>query len=58
MHTLPQINYYSHGTQLTASHGHLALFGAYAMMVLAMASYAMPNINEPSHQKPGYLPFG
>jgi len=30
MHTLPQINLYTHGTQWTASHGHLAFFGAYA----------------------------
>ncbi len=44
MHTLPQVNFYTHGTQMTASHGHLAFFGAYALIVLAMASYAMPNI--------------
>ncbi len=30
MHTLPQINLYTHGTQWSASHGHLAFFGAYA----------------------------
>jgi nitric oxide reductase subunit B len=35
MHTLPQINLYTHGTQWTASHGHLAFFGAYATMVIA-----------------------
>ncbi len=29
MQTLPQINMYSHGTQMAASHGHLAFFGAY-----------------------------
>lgn len=46
MHTLPQINFYTHGTQMTASHGHLAFFGAYAVIVLAMASYAMPNIRK------------
>ncbi|MDH4226581.1 MAG: cbb3-type cytochrome c oxidase subunit I [Deltaproteobacteria bacterium] len=44
MHTLPKINYYTHGTQITASHGHLAFFGAYAVIVLAMASYAVPQI--------------
>lgn len=42
MHTLPQVNYYTHGTQITASHGHLAFYGAYAVIVLAMTSYAMP----------------
>ena len=44
MHTLPKINYFTHGTQITASHGHLAFFGAYVMIVLAMISYALPNI--------------
>jgi nitric oxide reductase subunit B len=32
MHTLPQINYYTHGSQVTVSHGHLAFFGAYALL--------------------------
>ncbi len=35
MHTLPQINLYTHGTQWSASHGHLAFFGAYATIVIA-----------------------
>jgi len=30
MHTLAPVNYYTHGTQLTAAHGHLAFYGAYA----------------------------
>ncbi|MBF0415852.1 MAG: cbb3-type cytochrome c oxidase subunit I [Magnetococcales bacterium] len=42
MHTLSPVNYYTHGTQITAAHGHLAFFGAYVMIVLAMISYAMP----------------
>ena len=42
LHNLAPINYYSHGTQITAAHGHLAFFGAYAMVNLAMISYAMP----------------
>jgi nitric oxide reductase subunit B len=41
MHTLPQINLYTHGTQWTASHGHLAFFGAYATMVIAMIYIAL-----------------
>ncbi len=59
LHTLPRINYYTHGTQVTASHGHLAFFGAYAMIVLAMVSFAMPNIKktEPSCQKMEVLAF-
>ena len=43
-HTLPQVNMYTHGTLVTAMHGHLAFWGAYAMVVLAMISYSMPNM--------------
>jgi nitric oxide reductase subunit B len=42
LHTLAPINYYTHGTQLTAAHGHLAFFGAYALVVMTIISYAMP----------------
>ena len=42
LHTLAPVNYYTHGTQLTAAHGHLAFFGAYALVVITMISYAMP----------------
>ncbi len=42
MHTLAPVNYYTHGTQITAAHGHMAFYGAYAMIVLAIISYAMP----------------
>ena len=43
-HTLPQTNLYTHGTLVTAMHGHLAFWGAYAMIVLAIITYAMPNL--------------
>ena len=36
MHTLPQINLYTHGTQWSASHGHFAFFGAYATICIAV----------------------
>ncbi|MCG5238825.1 cbb3-type cytochrome c oxidase subunit I [Azospirillum doebereinerae] len=42
LHTLAPINYYTHGTQVTAAHGHLAFFGAYAMINFAIITYAMP----------------
>ena len=42
LHTLSFVNYYTHGTQITAAHGHLAFYGAYAMVVMAIISYAMP----------------
>ena len=44
LHNLAPINYYTHGTQITAAHGHLAFFGAYAMVNLAMITYAMPSL--------------
>ncbi len=44
MHTLAPVNYYTHGTQITAAHGHMAFYGAYAMIVMTMISYAMPNM--------------
>lgn len=43
-HTLPQVNIWTHGTLVTAMHGHLAFWGAYAMMVLAVISYALPQM--------------
>ena len=44
MHTLAPVNYYSHGTQITAAHGHLAFFGAYVMLNLGIITFAMPSI--------------
>ena len=42
LHTLSPVNFYTHGTQITAAHGHMAFYGAYVMIVLAIISYAMP----------------
>ncbi len=42
LHTLAPVNFYTHGTQITAAHGHMAFYGAYVMLVLTMISYAMP----------------
>ncbi|GAB3552326.1 nitric-oxide reductase subunit NorB [Noviherbaspirillum agri] len=42
LHTLAPVNYYTHGSQITAAHGHMAFYGAYAMVVLTMISYTMP----------------
>lgn len=42
LHTLHGVNFYTHGTQITAAHGHLAFFGAYVSLNLAIMSYAMP----------------
>jgi len=42
LHTLHGVNFYSHGTQITAAHGHLAFYGAYVSLNLAVFSYAFP----------------
>ncbi len=49
IHTLAPVNYFTHGTQITAAHGHMAFYGAYVMIVLTMISYAMPHLR---HGKP------
>ncbi|PKL05758.1 MAG: nitric-oxide reductase large subunit, partial [Spirochaetae bacterium HGW-Spirochaetae-9] len=43
-HTIPQVNIYTHGTLVTAMHGHLAFWGAYAMIVMAIMTYALPEM--------------
>jgi nitric oxide reductase subunit B len=49
-HTLPQINYYTHGSQVTVSHGHLAFFGAYVLLNLTFFYFALPRLKQlPGH---------
>jgi nitric oxide reductase subunit B len=43
-HTLPQINYYTHGSQVTVSHGHLAFYGAYVLFNLTFMYFAFPRL--------------
>lgn len=43
-HTWPQVNKWTHGTLVTAMHGHLAFWGAYAMLIFAIISYTMPHL--------------
>ena len=42
LHTLHGVNYYTHGTQITAAHGHLAFYGAYVCLNIAIFTYAIP----------------
>jgi len=60
-HTLPQVNYYTHGSQVTVSHGHLAFYGAYALVNLSFFYFAMPRLrNLPDgkyDEKGGHLAF-
>ena len=52
LHTLHGVNYYTHGTQVTAAHGHLAFYGAYVCINLAVMTYALPVLRgrEPYNQ--------
>ena len=43
-HTLPGVNLYTHGTLITAMHGHLAFWGAYGSLVFAIIAYSMPQM--------------
>lgn len=43
-HTFPSVNKWTHGTLITAMHGHAAFYGAYAMIVMAMISFALPSL--------------
>ena len=45
-HTFPAINKWTHGTLITAMHGHAAFYGAYAMIVMAVISYALPTLTQ------------
>lgn len=46
LHTLHGVNYYTHGTQVTAAHGHLAFYGAYVCLNLALFTYALPILRQ------------
>lgn len=46
VHTLPAVNIYTHGTLITAMHGHMAFWGAYAMIVISSISYILPLITD------------
>ena len=49
-HTFPSVNKWTHGTLITAMHGHAAFYGAYAMIVLAMITYALPSFTRRSEE--------
>lgn len=59
-HTWPSVNKWTHGTLITAMHAHSAFYGAYAMIVLAMITYALPGMchgREPRGNAMGYWAF-
>jgi nitric oxide reductase subunit B len=60
-HTWPSVNKWTHGTLVTAMHGHSAFFGAYVMINLALITYAMPHFtgraNDTKESTLGYWAF-
>ena len=50
-HTLPLVNIYTHGTQFTSAHGHLAFFGAYATILIGMMYLAVQSAYGVKHMK-------
>ncbi|HMW58121.1 MAG TPA: cbb3-type cytochrome c oxidase subunit I [Leptospiraceae bacterium] len=58
-HTIPQVNLWTHGTLVTAMHGHMAFWGAYAMIVLAVITYCLPLLTGRKlwNNLPGLLSF-
>ena len=56
-HTLPQVNLWTHGTLVTAMHGHMAFWGAYGMLIFAMICYAMPNLTGRNRMHTGLSTF-
>ena len=59
IHTLPQVNKWTHGTQITTAHGHLAFYGAYVLLIIAMIYVTLPSIRgvKEFNQSRGYLAF-
>ncbi len=59
IHTLPQVNKWTHGTQITTAHGHLAFYGAYVLLILAMIYVTLPSIRgvKEFNQSRGYHAF-
>ena len=53
IHTLPQVNKWTHGTQITTAHGHLAFYGAYVLLVMSMIYVTLPAIRGVKEYDPG-----
>ncbi|HEX9113582.1 MAG TPA: cbb3-type cytochrome c oxidase subunit I, partial [Nitrospirota bacterium] len=53
IHTLPQVNQWTHGTQITTAHGHLAFYGAYVLLVMSMIYVTLPALRGIKDYDPG-----
>ena len=52
---LPFVNYFQHGSFLTAAHAHGALMGVYGMLAIALAVFSLRNIVEPRYWKEKWI---
>jgi nitric oxide reductase subunit B len=52
---LPIVNYYEHGTYLTANHGHTALFGVYGMLSISLLLFTWRGLVDSKHWNDGIL---
>lgn len=52
---LPIVNYFEHGTYLTANHGHAALFGVYGMLSIALLLFTWRSLMKNEHWDNGLL---
>ena len=55
---LPFVNYFQHGSFLTAAHGHGALMGVYGMLAIALALFSLRNVVDPKFWKERWLMIG
>ena len=55
---LPFVNYFQHGSFLTAAHGHGALMGVYGMLAIALALFSLRNVVDPKHWKETWMMTG
>jgi nitric oxide reductase subunit B len=46
---LPLVNYYEHGTYLTANHAHTALFGVYGMLAISLMMFSWRGLVQNEH---------
>ncbi len=52
---LPFVNYFQHGSFLTAAHAHGALMGVYGMLAIALALFSLRNIVDSRYWKEKWL---
>ena len=52
---LPIVNYFEHGTYLTANHGHAALFGVYGMLSISLLLFSWRSLVKDEYWNNGLL---